>query len=110
MALERSTKTIQDLIKFADDKMQAGFEQLHKEDPGIFYGGVGNLAVNYKLACKKDFPGILHECNQHNLLLQSGFARLSVTTTEIGHSFRPDWAIWLSVHEYLEEHGEWWWL
>ena len=105
MALERSTKTIQDLTDFANDKMCASLNKLGEEDPHLLCAALRELALRFKTNCKKDFPGILLECNQRNLLPQSGFARLSVTTTEISHAFRPDWAIWLSVYEYLEEHG-----
>ena len=106
MALERSTKTIQDLIKFADDKMRAGLDKLDKEDSRLLYAGLCELATRFRTRCEKEFPGILLDCNQHNLLPQSGFARLSVTTTEISHAFRPDWAVWLSVHEYLLVHEQ----
>ena len=106
MALERSTKTIQDLTDFANDKMCASLNKIYEQDPGMFCAEVRHTAQRFRTKCKEEFPGILLDCNQRNLLPQSGFARLSVTTTEISHAFRPDWAVWLSVNEYLYEHGE----
>ena len=106
MTQERSTKTINDLIRFANGKMSANLDKLREEDSEILYARLFHLAGQFKSLCTEEFPGIWLDCNRRNLLPQSGFARLAVTTTEISHAFRPDWAIWLSVHEYLEKHGK----
>ena len=106
MALKRSTKTIQDLIKFADDKMYTSLVKIFEQDPGIFYSELTYTANRLRTRCENQFPNMLLASNLRKLLPQSGFTCLRVTTTEIGHKFRPDWAIWLSVHEYLEKHGK----
>lgn len=104
MALERSTKTIQDLIKFADDKMRASLKKIYEQDPGIFCAEVRYTAKKFKAKCKEEFPDILLECNQRNLLPKSYYSRLGVFDNAIDHKLRPDWAVWLSVYEFLLLH------
>ena len=105
MALKRSTKTIQDLIQFAKDKMRAGLDEIKQRETGIYCEELRFLAHRFHTRCIIDFPSAFEDCNQHKLLpIFQGSGLLIHGSLIIYGEQRPDWAIWSTVHKYLEVH------
>ena len=106
MAIERSTKTLRDLIDYANGLMEAGLDRVRAEkNSGLYFNKVCTLAYSLREECLTRFPCW---CQSFDKLLPQGCVGcLCVGRSAISHGTPlPDYAVWASVDEYLGAYRE----